>query len=82
MLLEDGKMLQLTLDESFREKGTSDKIYIDTAHFPQMLYSIRKGDRIDINKNTLLLGHLKCVDFIHKLTKIGKCRIKKNNFGT
>ncbi len=46
MLLEDGKMLQLTLDESFREKGTSDKIYIDTAHFPQMLYSIRKGDRI------------------------------------
>lgn len=53
--LEEGARITLTLNESYRKNCTKDMIFIDTDHFPKLIHSLRKGDRIFLDEGQISL---------------------------
>ncbi|KAL7065018.1 hypothetical protein AAHC03_05012 [Spirometra sp. Aus1] len=55
VILEEGDKVELTTDETYMNKCTAKKIFIDTKYFPQLIHSVRKGDRIHIDDGQICL---------------------------
>lgn len=45
-MFEEGDKVELTMDESLKNKCTKEQIYINTSAFPQLIHHLYKGDRI------------------------------------
>ncbi|VDM30222.1 unnamed protein product [Hydatigera taeniaeformis] len=46
VVFQEGDKVELTMDESVKNKCTKERIYINTSAFPQMIHHLYKGDRI------------------------------------
>lgn len=47
--------MTLTLDDSYKFKCTPEMIFINTKYFPQLIHSLRKGDRIYLDDGQVAL---------------------------
>lgn len=46
VVFQEGDKVELTMDESVKNKCTKERIYINTSAFPQLIHHLYKGDRI------------------------------------
>lgn len=46
MTFEEGDKVELVFDEAYKNKCSKEKIFINTSTYPQMIHSLRKGDKI------------------------------------
>lgn len=53
--MNEESTVEITTDEEFRDKGTETKFFADTTFFPQMIHTVKKGDRIYIGDGMVKL---------------------------